>query len=162
LLEVYVVGKDEVPLPLRALPVLEPVPVNRRFAPALEVPLVSRRGNVQALARRELHPGSREVEFKAPLVLVAYPQDVVAVALDPGKGMALEAVDDLLLHLASETSALLAVEGQDAVGVPLLEVEGVNEPGRPLGVPPHHLGVDVPLLLEEVLDQAAPAHPASP
>jgi hypothetical protein len=91
------------------------------------------------------------VEFQPVLVLVPYPQDVVAVGLQSGKGVALEAVDDPLLHIPGNALALLFLERKNAVGVPLLEVQRVDDSGRAVGTPAHNLGVHIPLLFEKVV-----------
>jgi hypothetical protein len=157
-----VVREDEVPGPVGILPVLEAVSVNRRFPPSVEMPFVTRRGDVQTHARLEVHTWSGEVEFQPVLVSVPHPQDVIAVKLQPGKGVALEALDDPLLHLPGYALALLFLEGEDAVGVPLTEIQGVDDSGRAVGIPAHDFRVHIPLLFEKVVHEATPACSASP
>jgi hypothetical protein len=157
-----VVWEDEVPGPLGILPVLEAVSVNRRFPPGIEMPFVTRRGDVQTLARLEVHTRSGEMEFQAVLVLVSHPKDVVAVRPQPGKSMAFEALNDPLLHPPGNALALLFLEGEDPVGVPLLEVQRVDDSGRAVGISAHDLRVHIPMLFEKVIHKATPACPTSP
>ena len=153
-------GKNEVPGHLGVLRVHEVVALRRQLAPRFVVALVSGRGDVEAFAAREFHARGGEVKLQALLVLVAHPQDVVLVGFEAGEGVLLEAVDEPLLHVDVHAFALLAREGDDAVGVALLEVEGVDEVGRSVRVASDHLGVDVPVLLREVVHELAAARPA--
>jgi hypothetical protein len=157
-----VVREDKVPRPHWILPVLEGVSVNRRFPPGVEMPFVTRRGDVQTLTRLEIHTRGGEVEFQAVLVLVPHPQDVVAVRFQPSKGMAFEALDDALLHLPGNALALLFLEGENPVCVPLLEGQRVDDSGRAVGISAYEFRVYIPLFFEKVVHEATPACSASP
>lgn len=61
--------------------------------------LVARRGDVEALARRELHARRAEVQLDAPLMAVPDPEHVDLVAIQTGKGKLVEGVHDGLLLL---------------------------------------------------------------
>jgi hypothetical protein len=58
-----VIREDEVSGPHRILPILEAVSVYRRFPPRIEMPFVTRRGDVQTLARLKVYARSGEVEL---------------------------------------------------------------------------------------------------
>jgi hypothetical protein len=158
----YVVREDEVSGPRRILPILEAVSVNRHFPPGVEMPFVTRRGDVQALTCLKVHAGSGEVKLQPALVPVPHPENVVAVRLQPGKGVTFEALDDLLLHVSGNALTLLFLEGENSVCVSLVKVQRVDDSSRAAGIAAHDLRVHIPLFFEKVVHEATPTCSASP
>lgn len=86
-----------------------------QVAKGIEGGLITRRGDVQAAARRQVKTRGAEVQLDAALVAVADPEDVELLCVKAREGELFEAVNDLgLLHLgrgivggkADDTSAV--------------------------------------------------------
>jgi len=90
---------------------------------------------------------------------VPHPQDVVPVRIESGKGHGLEPVHDGRLHLRGDVFP--GSEGQHAGGIPVPELQGVDEQAGPFGISAQHHGRGILAPCQPVIghvpDRSSPA-----
>ena len=123
------IARLKVPLPLRIVrtrpAVFGVLPVPQR----VKIPLPARRGDVQAFARLQIHPGGQDVDVHSPLWLVVlHGRPGVAVGVQARPGGRLELIQDG--RDVSGGGLVLWSPGKNSGGVGVGELQPVGDGGH--------------------------------